>query len=467
MPRVLAALVCLTACTHADDLPDALEQAIRARQWRTGRASWVVTKSAVGVAPRFYDATFTERERIIAWLGDEEGVVARDESGAPKENGFGPMYTLVAAGEWWQHQEGALSATLTDRAGMEGTPDFRALGLSTDPLCSSLESAARPMGGERPRYRQRRDGEYVIITMDAGAAYTSWTIDPAKSHSVVNVESGVDGVALQQARVTLGRFGESWFPQSVEFYDLKASASEPREIIEVLDLQPDAKDVPERLSPADIRIDTGINVVLRDERMRPKPGMFKWDGARPVPLDEYNERFRAGEIKSGAVFDANWQRAQALEALRKAREAAGSSRPIGSVLSVTVDEWEAYTRRFIERYRLDGEQCQKAMTHLLSAREDLEVFRIRNRATLDALETELDELSRASDVGKVDRTKAWNERRAALLRPLDDVFRTRLAEPLERLPTRAQRRMVDRRWHASQSRPASAPSTAPQPAGGR
>lgn len=113
-------------------------------------------------------------------------------------------------------------------------------------------------------------------------------------------------------------------------------------------------------------------------------------------------------------------------------------------------EWEAYVRQFIEKYKLNDEQQQKALAILADCQKTAERYRLGKQSTLDqieAQEAQLREKVKSGDNKDAKNRAVVNKelgelskKKDDLLEPISRIFDKQLKPRLERLPTRAQRR---------------------------
>jgi len=149
-------------------------------------------------------------------------------------------------------------------------------------------------------------------------------------------------------------------------------------------------------------------------------------------------------------------RREAMEQARREtlRQAHPGGRPLASTRPTTgqrkpADEWEVFTLQFIERYRLNSEQRQKAMQFLRAAQEERDRY-LRRRA--DAWKKVEQRLRDA---------KTEPERQTALAQfetlnaPVQRMFQ-KLKDRLNTLPTREQRRSAALREQQKREQPSTA-----------
>lgn len=108
--------------------------------------------------------------------------------------------------------------------------------------------------------------------------------------------------------------------------------------------------------------------------------------------------------------------------------------------------WEQYTREFIERYRLDPGQTQKALDILKDCKEQAGSYLRGKGAQIEALDKRIESSKAEAGPDAKERSKVLSElteARAKLIEPVDQIFEKQLKPRLEKLPTRAQRQAAE------------------------
>jgi hypothetical protein len=103
--------------------------------------------------------------------------------------------------------------------------------------------------------------------------------------------------------------------------------------------------------------------------------------------------------------------------------------------------WAQYVREFIERYRLNDEQSQKAMAILAGCQRRADQVLARQKPQLTALVLKLEE---ARKRGERTALRELTDQINGLREPINKIFQTELKPRLEPLPTRAQREAAER-----------------------
>ncbi len=130
-------------------------------------------------------------------------------------------------------------------------------------------------------------------------------------------------------------------------------------------------------------------------------------------------------------------------------------------------QWEAYVREFIQRYRLDEAQTQRANAILKDCQDQANRHIQRCKSELEQLDRKLTDLGQSKEGGKdkIKELSEINEQRNKLLAPINEIFEKQLKPRLERLPTRAQRQAAQQSGpgQPSPAKPARPSRKPPQP----
>jgi hypothetical protein len=116
-------------------------------------------------------------------------------------------------------------------------------------------------------------------------------------------------------------------------------------------------------------------------------------------------------------------------------------------------QWEAYVREFIQKYKLDSAQIERANALLKDCQEQANRIVAKRKPEMDRIEEKLKELAASTEPEKQKELKELNERKQKMLEPINEIFEKTLKPKLERLPTRAQRQAAE----SSPSVPGSTP----------
>ena len=106
-------------------------------------------------------------------------------------------------------------------------------------------------------------------------------------------------------------------------------------------------------------------------------------------------------------------------------------------------QWEKYVREFIEKYKLNDEQSQKAAAVLEDCQTRADRHRLAHKQQVADFDKQIAELKKSKDKDKSKKVSDLTDKRKKLLDPIDRIFEQQLKPRLERLPTRAQRRAAE------------------------
>jgi len=105
--------------------------------------------------------------------------------------------------------------------------------------------------------------------------------------------------------------------------------------------------------------------------------------------------------------------------------------------------WEKYVREFIETYKLNDEQSQKAHAVLEDCKSQRDRYLRGHKGQIEQLDKQLEELKKSKDKKRASQLSALSAKRNQLMEPMERIFEQQLKPRLERLPTRAQRRAAE------------------------
>jgi len=408
-------------------------------------------------------------DRIHEERGDQDGWVMY--SGTEPLSKYPQLYMVNADGTWsfresqclaqlWRPDAEPSEEEWNPLPDPHEMPDIRWIGLhpssrlcfelGTECLWGSESLLSHAEADEAPRFeweQTERDGKLEVTRRREGGATMTWLIDPARGWNAERICSR-DGRNEIETLCALKQYGEVWFPETVttvvngvvrETYVVRAAAFN----------QPDD---PVRFTGTDLGLEPGFSVSPQNYRLGPPYYDHAWDGERMVDPEEWREARRTGKKKPGPTVQARLrgelspyltdeQRSEWREHDREMAFRAQQLRPSS--------EWERYVKEFIERYRLDDEQTQKAMSVLRECQKTGHHYLNRKKSEFYRLQTEIEKAREARDQPEL---KRLHEEVRTLRKPVNDIFEQQLKARLERLPTRRQRELAE----AATSQPSTA-----------
>jgi len=429
---------------------------------QTAQVEWSRWTHDKGDDFRFYTSRIAGRSMAVDQRGDSAGHIGGEPTS--RRRGDGDLRrTLIAGDQVWMYEQGNVTASVFPRA-RGAFYDLCALGLS---YSFSLRDVPDTLWFDGPQARPRTydvsetDGR-VVVRAQTDRGEVTWWLNPERGWNAERVTRAEDGQIVQESRSTLKQYGDIWYPETVLFFSSTYhDGREPCEIVRIHSASFNQPDHPQQLTPADIGIDSCFNVELHDENRKPV-GLFKWTGDEIVTVEEYNRRSKAGEVKPGPHFErlaaVLRERADRLREAGDPRLSAHDLRTAQMALASDAMKtgyesvWEAYTRQFIDRYTLDGEQSEKAWGVLRDCQQRANQYLDGRKAAFEKLQKSLEGVNQAKVEDRQRAMAEVEQRRQALIKPLDDIFEKRLKPGLEKLPTRAQRKAAEQRDGAT-SRP--------------
>ncbi|HUU97428.1 MAG TPA: hypothetical protein VM487_16960, partial [Phycisphaerae bacterium] len=329
------------------------------------------------------------------------------------------------------------------------------------------------------QYEESREGDLWVVRVRSDNFTKSYWLDPARGWSPVRVRQDNEDGFWTESRSTLELMDGVWFPRTVHYFSSNHCDGEvPREAYEVDGAEFNRPDHPTTFTPADIGIDVGMLVTDPDRRIGGvgPSSIGQWDGVRVISPEEYSKRRVAGEIREGPQYNALVERRLRKSLAPPASPLAGTgglpstkdratesdASPARGTKGVIAEaewkvesQWEAYTRRFIEKYGLNAEQATKACAILKDCQARANQYLRKREPDLKKLEKDAEALKQADRKDSAERLQKLKQRRGEVIKPLDDIFEKQLKPRLEKLPTSAQRRAAEEREKAT-SKPAKA-----------
>lgn len=402
---------------------------------------------------------------VLADRGDEEGVVLRDADGRPRTDltYAGPLQYLAKGDEIWQHSERAPLADIFGRERAESLRlhDLRRLGLDAVDFGYDVDAVRRAHGYPEPEYEESLEDGLRVITARSATGQIRWWIDPERGGGVVRTAVLTpDGIETRSMHLALELVDGVWFPQQVEFVRHTADGTELSTVLTALNTEFNRPEHPQAFSPADIGIEPGTTLSYQT------PGNLHdaiWDGEKAVSPIEFGRRVQAGSLTPGATVTAELAGLEPVtdehariaqnnepsngEAALAATQAGYSDR--SGKWYLFQSEWEAYTRGFIMRYRLDAAQARKAWSICRRCEERGRAIIEAKRSDLEAWHRRAEALRSAPQSEQARERAALKQRRAELTAPVDRIFEERLKPELDQLPTETQRAVVEKRQKES------------------
>jgi hypothetical protein len=376
----------------------------------------------------YYGTRLSPRERTLTSRGDEEGIATRTNAGTPAKTPRGFRLTFEGPDGMFEHWDAEADANWMPRGALTDTPDLRSLGAYPIFYYGDVHDAFwKDLGESAPprKYAERIEGGLHVVAADVWDKTLTWWIDPQRGWQATRITYTKDGLVEKEARISLSNFGGNWFPQCVMYFsqDYK-KGTEPCDVVTIDRAVFNDPGQPRVLTPADIGITPRMVVWLHDN-VRAKVGLGAWDGSRITKTQFFPQ---AG---FGATLVA--------QLLTRA-----TPLPPAPQTSVRESEWEAYTRRFIERYSLKDDQAESALSVLRNCQERAQSYLARHKAEFEKLDR--DEAKDGEDRGAdaETRLRALRDSRDKLREPINDIFEKQLKPGLEKLPTRAQRAAAER-----------------------
>lgn len=381
---------------------------------------------------RVHRARFAEDEFLEEDCGDREGVVNRDSQGTPNPDvATRHNHILLYDGHQWQNETGGRLAELY-RNRNNRIIDARTFGLSANlPRGHHFRRALLSEPNVRWDVERTVEGLYRVIRQDPENGWmTNYLVDPERGYNAVEITVSKSGKLQHSMKAQLKDFDGVWFPERVEYFEHDfEDGKKPVHVIEVQSASFNQPDHPRRLTPEDAGIEIGTTIQVLDENGNITEHLG-WDGEKLAPHDEVMARVKRGELQLGPTYLKDVQRSLAR----------------GRTIDSFINEWEQYTHRFIERYKLDDGQRERAKTILNDCLDRARHHMTRVKRDFDAVRAEVDKVLDLEGVPPEmlkERLTPQREKMYKLLGPIWKIRYKELVPRLDKLPTRAQRAAVE------------------------
>ncbi len=226
------------------------------------------------------------------------------------------------------------------------------------------------------KYTERSENDLKVVQVQTPTATRTYWLDPKRDWMPVRVRSETQH-GWTEARNALCEYDGVWFPEVVQYYTSKhADGREPAQTVRIYSASFNRPDHPQRLRPESIAIDVGTPVVPHSDNPN-ELAMYMWDGEQVVTQEDFHQRIAAGELRYGPMIRAAWDKlarggmrgsgGNSSDTTLVAAKDPSSAKPTKVKPSTPADqlaEWERYTRDFIQRYQLNEDQSQKALSVL-------------------------------------------------------------------------------------------------------
>lgn len=444
---------------QGQERPEALKkiEAYRAAL-RTGHVEWSLVDNTPNARSyrghvRFRTSKFADDDLITVLRGDPNGVVARNTAGKVAAHvGMKPDYTLRADGQVWTRVDHPFeSASVFPEGVTGGGSDLRTLGVAAGIVYCDIHNCLWHDTSPNPvawQYQQSPEGDlHVVRVRQSRATKTLW-LDPRRAWSPVRVRYEHDSGMWSESRSALKQMDGVWFPEAVHvFTSTHEDGREAAQIVRVYSATFNRPEHPSRLTPADIGVEVGTDIVVYDEHRNARPA--KWDGEHIVSLSEFAERrLQEGpnltrEVARAQAKEAAELRAEATPVLMDGINAQALRHAVTQKPAQCESLWEAYTRAFIQRYKLNEEQTQKALSILHDCQERGRAYLVQHKDELAELDDRAKKLAEQTGVKRDKERANIRRQRERLAKPLNDIFEQQLKPRLDKLPTRAQRKAAE------------------------
>lgn len=433
----------------------------RENELQTARFEWsLINHQDEDGREMFFSSQWGPTTGINIGRGDFGGAFYRGADGKPDDTPDAQPQELWDGEVMWWHNGDSLLAQKGTREWSGRLPRLKGLGLApwypVEPIPDLIGLDRNAMRNPR-KYEVEHEGATTIVRAHTDQGILAWELDDNKGGMPRRASLLVDGRVVAEARSTLRKFDGVWFPERVEYYQRSfANGAKPIRVVNVYDAQFNRPTHQTHFTPNDIGVDVGHNVRLWG-RDGPEGPLMRWDGEKAITQDEYRRRVLANEMRPGPRLQLAIAKARALErrvldgtfnaelpniaryrsylASKHAQQAEDSRQVVSTASPSDFEtEWEAYTREFIAKYKLDAAQTQKAWLACKEAQSRARRYLARRKEHIDELK------QRVAESSSADERRSLTLQLAGLVEPVHEIFTSYLVPRLESLPTRLQRK---------------------------
>jgi hypothetical protein len=421
----------------------AFEQARKA--FPSGRIEWSVLRegdpeNAMDFVSRYAangDLIFENRGDKHGWtLFDGEtraGCRRYPQLFMSNQEGFWAHEETTCCCMWWSEKDDESYAN-------KSMKDIRALGIY--PTSNSLEFtqgfstlAGNPSDPLVEWSQETLDDLEIVHARSAAGAKIAWYLNPERGWNAERVVYDT-GYGLWEAVSSLANFDGVWFPEETRYY----RNGRLTETIIVRSAALNRPEDPKKFTLNDLGLEPGSSVAAQNLPPVSGKDLRTWNGEAIVPFESWSDDVKAGRRVVGPIRKRTFEKGY-FESIYDTPEDTARVKlawfnvNVKLVLSRHVDLWEQYVRDFIERYKLDDEQSQKAWAIFLECRRRGDELIARDKQRM----TELVSLSLAAkEAGETEKEAKLDEQVAKMREPVDRIFEESLKPRLDKLPTRAQ-----------------------------
>lgn len=432
------------------DIPDILRRAMEARSPDRIATAAIQWSDWDGRDPRprttYHQWRCAGEDIVSSYFGDAKGNVSCDQDGEPVGDApMQPERILFQDGRTWSHFDDSVSASsFLGQSSASTTFDFRQLLMNPVHPHRTLEQFLAEHPNYTMDFRVEESSGYTIVAANGAidgvptAFERKWWIDPEKDYSVVRTQTFYKGKEIGDTRFWLEQQDGVWYPRRVE--ERTGNDLETLRVVEIIHAEFNRPEHPQEFGPADIGIEPGTQVTYQEPDGSVRARF--WDGSDVIPAREWYDRLERGEARLGPNVAREVRRIEERSSDRPAHSGAGSSpatasaaHPASAPSPNDLSVWEAFTRDFIAKYRLNVEQSQRAWQILRECQQAANRYLSRHEAEIAVIESETSSEPRGAGAAPAARKKMEK-----LLEPVQSIFENELKPRLEKLPTREQRR---------------------------
>ncbi|MBE7456477.1 MAG: hypothetical protein KJ057_12190 [Phycisphaerae bacterium] len=377
--------------------PELVEAELHRRRIETAQIEWTLVPPA-NDGHGYREALHTSRVaygdviEVYHGLSDGRGHV---EASPGEPFSYSERRLLIKDGEQWQYYAETPGANVNDIPERHMLyRNLRDLGFEPTPALSAHPTWYRQPAASYDPAEHHEDRVTVTGHWDNGMS-VRWTLDPEKGMQPVRVEMLSGSEVLGACDTEYEQFDGLWFPKQCTFSHRGSTTV----TISVLSAEFNRPEHPKELTPKDLGMVPGTQVSHTSLQQT------AWTGEKLIPLIDWLNMAEAGEVDNSA-WDEVVRRCQSPTGLGRYPKVVNDDfLGLTSVVARKPGLWEDYTRRFIQRFRLEGEQIDRAWTHLKECQKPAYAYLDEQKSVIREAEAERAKV--AAELAKIeaDRTK--------------------------------------------------------------
>ncbi|HMQ15169.1 MAG TPA: hypothetical protein PKC49_04270 [Phycisphaerae bacterium] len=277
------------------------------RSIASGRIEWSSRVPGSQTQPLLFVSRYARNgDLIVEQRGNDDGWTVFDGAGTGISRA--PQLHMINEMGVWYHQETSVSCRWSENGPQQrgserryrGLYDVRAAGIapSWTTLFYARGLAALWPPAEDPvtEWRQEQYEDYFIVRgKQRSGATTTWYINAERGWNAERITLEFQGALVREVRCALRKFGDSWFPEEVRYYE----NGNLENTITVLAAELNRETDSPRFTLSDLGVEPGSSIERRSQGQQRTPREESlqrptWNGERIITFGEWLDGVKAG-----------------------------------------------------------------------------------------------------------------------------------------------------------------------------